>query len=112
MLAAGLVACSSEPLGFACTADFRYGLSISVLDGAGAPAAEGAFGLAVEGSHIDTMMVLGTDVMVGAGERPGTYDITISKEGFMTWSAGNVTVTADECHVIPVSLEANLIPVP
>ena len=50
--------------------------------------------------------------MVGAGERPGTYDITITKDGFMTWTAENVTVTADECHVIPVSLDANLIPVP
>jgi hypothetical protein len=112
MLAAGLTACSSEPTGFACTADFRYGLSIAVLDGAGAPAAAGAFGLAVDGSHMDTLMVLGPDVMVGAGERPGTYDITITKDGFMTWTAENVTVTADECHVIPVSLDANLIPVP
>ena len=95
-----------------CTADFRYGLSIVVLDGSGAPAAEGAVGIARDGDHEETLMVLGVDTMVGAGERPGTYDITISKTGYMTWAAGNVTVTADECHVIGVSLQANLIPVP
>ncbi|MFV1985877.1 MAG: hypothetical protein ACC682_01235 [Gemmatimonadota bacterium] len=111
VLAAGLVACS-EPTAVACTLEFRYGLSIAVLDGSGTPAAEGAFGLAVEGSFVDTMMVFSPETLVGAGERAGTYDITITKEGFMTWTAENITVTADECHVIPVSLDANLIPVP
>jgi len=111
VLAAGLVACS-EPQGIACTLEFRYGLSITVLDGAGAPAADGALGLAVEGSYVDTMMVFLPETLVGAGERAGTYDITITKDGFMTWTAENITVTADECHVIPVSLDANLVPVP
>ena len=106
------IGCSETLPGPVCTADFRYGLSITVLDGAGGPAAEGAIGTAVEGSYQETLEVFGPDAMVGAGERPGTYDITVSKTGHMTWSAQNVTVTADECHVIPVSLEANLIPVP
>lgn len=95
-----------------CTADFRYGLSITVLDGSGAPAAEGSIGMARDGVYEETLDILGAETMAGAGERPGTYDITISRTGHMTWSAENVTVMADECHVIPVSLEANLIPVP
>lgn len=109
---AGL-ACSDALPGPVCTADFRYGLNITVLDSSGAPAAQGAIGIAVEGDEYEeTLTVLGPDVMAGAGERPGTYDITVSRTGYMTWSATNVTVRADECHVIPVSLEANLIPVP
>ena len=111
-LVLGVTACDDDPMGFACTADFRYGLSINVLEGSGGPAAEGAVGIAVDGDYEETLMVFGPETMVGAGERPGTYDIAISKFGYMTWSAENVTVTADECHVIPVSLDAVLIPVP
>lgn len=112
LFAIGTAGCSNETIGPVCTADFRYGLSITVLDGSGAPAAEGAVGVATDGEYQETMMVFAPDAMVGAGERPGTYDIAISRAGYMTWSAENVTVTADECHVIPVSLEANLITVP
>ena len=107
-----LAACDDRFVGPACTADFRYGLSITVLDELGRPAAAGATGLAVDGEFTDTLEVFGADTMVGAGERAGTYDITISKPGHMTWSAENVTVTADECHVHGVALQANLIPVP
>jgi hypothetical protein len=95
-----------------CTEDFRYGLNITVLDGSGEPVAQGSIGIAKDGSHEETLEIIGAETMVGAGERPGTYDVTISRTGHMTWSAENVTVTADECHVIPVSLQANLIPVP
>ena len=108
----GISACDDDPTGVACTADFRYGLSITVLEGSGGPAAEGAEGIAVDGSYQETLMMVGPDALVGAGERPGTYDITVSKFGYMTWSAENITVTADECHVIPVSLDAVLIPIP
>lgn len=98
--------------GPACTADFRYGLNITVRDGSGAPAAQGSIGIARDGDHEETLEVIGAETMAGAGERPGTYDVTISKTGYITWSAESVTVTADECHVIPVTLQANLVPVP
>jgi hypothetical protein len=112
LFATGVAGCTSDPVGFACTADFRYGLSITVLEGSGGPAADGALGIAVDGDYTEMLEVIGSETMVGAGERPGTYDIDISKFGYMTWSAENITVTADECHVIPVSLDAVLIPVP
>jgi hypothetical protein len=108
-----LLACNDGVMGPGpvCTADFRYGLNVTVLDGSGGPAAQGSIGIAKDGSHEETLDIIGAETMAGAGERPGTYDITISKTGYMTWSAENVTVAADECHVIPVSLQANLIPV-
>lgn len=112
MVLAALLAACGDSTGPVCTTEFVYGLNITVRDGAGAPAAEGATGTAVDGNHTETLMVLDDHTLVGAGERPGTYDITIDKVGYMTWSAENVRVTADECHVIGVSLEANLIPIP
>lgn len=110
LAALSMLACSDDVLGPVCTGEFRYGLSITVRGASGAPAAEGSVGTAVDGEHEETLQVFGPATLVGAGERPGTYDITITRPGFETWSAEGVTVTADECHVHPVSLEANLIP--
>jgi hypothetical protein len=109
---AGLAAAGcGEALGLVCTADFRYGLSINVT-AQGAPAAEGAEGIAIDGAYVETLELLAPGTLLGAGERPGTYDVTITKTGYMTWSAQDVRVDADECHVIGVALEASLIPVP
>lgn len=115
-VAAGLLlaaaACDDDPLGPVCTAEAVFGINLTVHDGTGGPAAEGALGVAIDGAYADTLMVLSPSAIAGAVERPGTYDITVSKFGYASWSATNVTVAEDECHVIPVSMEANLIPVP
>lgn len=115
-VAAGLLlavaGCDDDPLGPVCTAEAVFGINLTVHDGTGGPAADGALGVAIEGAYADTLVILTPSTMAGAVERPGTYDITVSKFGYATWSATNVTVAADECHVIPVSMEANLIPVP
>lgn len=95
----------------ACTEQFEFGLLVDVHEGTGGPGAQGAIGVAIEGAFADTLQLVDDVRLVGAGERPGTYDVTIQKTGFATWTASNITVTADECHVIPVRLEAVLIPV-
>ncbi len=105
-------ACSDRPLGPICTAEAVFGIQVDVLDGSGAPAAQGATGVAVEDAFADTLMIFDAVRMAGVVERPGTYEVTVSKPGFVTWSARNITVTADECHVIPVTLQANLIASP
>ena len=109
-----LAACSdaaTDPI--ICTEEFRFGLSIRVLDGAtGAGAAVGAQGTITEGDYVEQLQVFGDDGMYGAGERAGTYDIRITKQGYEEWTASQVTVTADECHVQTVSLQANLVPLP
>lgn len=112
--AASLAACGDDSTGpIACTEEFRYGVTIEVRDGGtGEPAAVGAEGTLTEGDYVEALMVFGEDRMLGAGERAGTYDVLITKPGYEAWSASPVTVTADECHVHPVSLQANLVPVP
>jgi hypothetical protein len=48
------------------------------------------------------------NALVGAGERAGLYELTIMADGYVTWTQSALEVTADECHVDPVSLEALL----
>lgn len=102
-----------------CTAQFVSGLHVSVQDSVtGAPAASGARLTAVDGSYRDTVSApaqrpdLNGQVLLAAGERPGSYDVTVSKTGYLDWQRSNVVVTADECHVIPVALTARLKPAP
>jgi hypothetical protein len=112
---AGLAGCS-DTAGRACTAVFVYGLNLEIRDAVtGAPAADGATATARDGAYTETLEpVPGPEtnlVRIGAGERPGTYDVTVTKPGFVTWER-RVTVTADECHVHPVLLDVRLSPTP
>jgi len=91
-----------------CTAQVVSGIHLTVMDELGQAAAEGTLGIAVEGQFVDTLRVISAEEMQGVDERPGTYDITVSKIGYASWSTIGVTVTADECHVIPVRLDVDL----
>ncbi len=44
-----------------------------------------------------------------AYERQGTFTVTVRADGYSPWSRSGIVVTADECHVIPVSLTARLV---
>jgi hypothetical protein len=89
------------------------GLNVEVRDSVtNAPAAEGARGVARNGSQEEVLQpMVGANpglTLIGAWERPGTYTIEIAKAGYQTWRRTGVTVTKDECHVQPVRLEARL----
>jgi len=49
-----------------------------------------------------------TQLLQGAGERSGIYDIHIFKEGYLDWSVYNIEVTSDICHVTTVHVVAQL----
>lgn len=101
--------------GVACTENFAFGLQVAVQDSStGAPAASGAQLIARDGAWADTVAFpsnrpdLDAQPLVSAGERPGTYTVTVRKAGFRDWQRTGVVVTADECHVHPVDLTARL----
>ena len=103
----------------ACTDNFVFGLVVAVQDSStGAPAASGAQLIAQDGAWADTVGFppnrpdLDAQELVSAGERPGTYTVTVRKAGFRDWQRTGVVVTADECHVHPVELTARLQPAP
>ena len=99
----------TEPQGIICTREFRYGVMVrGVTDAAdGAQVTEGLSGVLAEGSYREEMEV-GGNVLVGAGERAGLYELTGMADGYVTWTQNDIEVTADECHVDPVSLEVLL----
>lgn len=100
-----------EPV--ACTDEFVFGLSVQVRDAAtNAIIPGGVIVVARDGSYTETLDFI-FDTHVGAGERPGMYTLTATKDGFATKTAGPITVVLDEdmCHVITqsltIALEAN-----
>jgi hypothetical protein len=96
-----------------CTMIFVYGLSVEVRDAVtGAGIAAGAVVVARDGTYSETLESGPVDSVAvhGAGERAGTYTITVTRPGYAGWSSPPVTVTADQCHVLPVLVTARLTP--
>ena len=94
-----------------CTDQFVYGLNVIVLDAVtGNPIFQDIEVKAVDGTYQELLeLVPGLEyVFVGAGERAGTYVVTVTKAGYQTYTSAPIILTRDECHVIPQSLTVNL----
>ena len=94
-----------------CTDQLVYGLNVIVLDAVtGNPIFQDIEVKAVDGTYQELLeLVPGLEyVFVGAGERAGTYVVTITKAGYQTYTSEPIVLTRDECHVIPQSLTVNL----
>ena len=98
----------------ACTADYRVGLSITVLEAGTRRPIKSATVTVRDGDYrevVEPNTGVGSDnVYSAAGEREGTYDIDIVAEGYVTAHLENVEVDADECHVETRNLEVVLTP--
>ena len=96
----------------ACTAEIRYGISVEVYNLAdGRPIVDGLAGLLREGEYSEEMAVTDNRVQ-GAPERSGTYDMTITAEGYETLRQNGISVRENECHVETRTLTAELTPIP
>lgn len=111
------IACSqpSQANGVVCTALFAYGLSVTVVDSAsGSPAGAGATVVARDGAYADSATgAPGRPEFPSfslAGERAGTYSISVTRPGYKPWSRSGVEVTKDVCHVRGVAITAKLQP--
>ena len=99
-----------------CTSNSVYAVTARVIDGStGAPAAFDATLVARDGQYSDstTGWYPGPDedqaaVLGVAPDRPGTYDVTIRKAGYVTWMRQGVTVDQGECHVEARRLDVRL----
>lgn len=82
----------------------------------GESAAAGARGAVRDGAYTDSLrpfMYAGADPASllsfrAADERPGTYEVTILKDGYAPWVRSGVRVTRGTCHVNTVTLDAFL----
>ncbi len=102
--------------GRACTAEFRFGIVVRVVDSvSSADAAAGATVVIRDGAYVDSLPAPPDQSFpgasfAGAGERAGTYTVTVTKAGYRPWARNGVVVTRNECHVNTVQLEARLQP--
>lgn len=107
-----VAACQPQPQppggSIACTMQFVYGISATVIDSAtGANITPGSYMIVREGSYVDSVSAMG-EFLSAAGERAGTYSVTIGRPGYSTFRRAGVVVTRDECHVHPVRVDARL----
>ena len=112
-LLAPLGGCGSGSV--SCSADFRYGLVVTVIDGATGARICNASVTAVDGAHQETLgtfplLILdgGADcIYQGAGERAGTYSVDARSDAREKLVSG-VVVGHDQCHVIARQLTITL----
>jgi hypothetical protein len=113
-----LTGCGSAVFDGPCTADYRYGLTVTVIDSVtGSPPASAVL-LARSGAYADSVGPAAPQLsyengpsvlrLSTAGERPGTYELTVRAAGYRDWTLTRVKVTGDECHVRPVAVTARL----
>jgi hypothetical protein len=102
-----------------CTTEYRYGLNVTVIDSITLKPPASATLIATSGAFQDsvgpmqpvpqhandsTILILST-----AGERAGTYDITVRSPGYRDWTQRGIRVTANACHVNPIFVTARLV---
>lgn len=95
-----------------CTTELVAGIKITVNGPTDQFSVEGVVVKVQDGDYIETLESFGdTNDFFGAYERKGSYTITVTKQGFQTYTSVNpVIVEADLCHVITESREITLIP--
>lgn len=103
-IAAGFSGCLG---GTNCTTVFIYGLNITVVDAASQTPVCDAQIVARDGAYSETltMQPAGSCVYLGAGERTGTYSLTVTRAGYttVTRAAPVVRDDSDGCHVVGVT---------
>lgn len=97
-----------------CTQEAKAGLNISVKDAVTQDLLSlGVTVIIQDGLYNETLEeFIGEDFsfFMGAWERVGTYTVTVSKEGYQTFTSEPIVVTADVCHVIPQQITVDLQP--
>lgn len=105
--------CNQNDDGIACTQEARAGLNVTVKDAAtNNYLGLGTTVLAKDGDYSETLEYMDGIVptFAGAWEREGNYILRVSAEGYATYTSETITVTSDECHVIPQQVEVLLQP--
>ncbi len=97
-----------------CTQQFVYGLTVTIVDQTTAAPIAARATMTIRDGTYEEIVTDSWDgaTLSGAGERPGTYTITIERPGYTTWTQTGVVISADECHVIPVLLSVEMVPLP
>jgi len=98
-----------------CTAIAVDALAVTVVDAATGQRICDATVIAADGAFREELRGFGPGLDCGYSgptERAGRCEVRVSRAGYEAALRPGVTVTADECHVIPVRLTVDLTPSP
>lgn len=86
-----------------CTLEFVYGINITLIDAETKTDITENVKVVITDGNYEEILQGGIGTFYGAGERAGTYTITITSDDYKTFVSEPIVVTANACHVIPVS---------
>lgn len=108
-----LPACSREAPVQVCQYWLVPAVTVEVTDATtGSALTTHAAGFVREGTYSDSLRLcdyFSPGTRCAALERPGTYEVEVTSEGYQAWSTRGVVVTNGSCHVNTVALKAMLI---
>jgi hypothetical protein len=108
-----LAGCEQPAQPVICTAIAVDAIVVTVVDSVSGQRVCDATVTAVDGSFSEVLRPFpaGTECTYsGPTERPGPYEVRVTRSGYALATMTNVRVGADECHVIPVKLTVPLRP--
>lgn len=97
--------CAELPWDQVCTTEFAYGLSATVVDADTGDSIDNAVLTLREDDYTEVMDLLPTESYAGAGERPGTYNLTIEVPDVPAKTIYGIEIDAGVCHVQGKSIE-------
>lgn len=106
---AGTPSPSSPPVPIVCTQEYVYGVVVALRDPDGDPIDDATLILS-DGNYSEEMDSQEPGLYVGAGERPGTYRLSISAPGFEPQVLQQITVSSGTCHVTVAARQIVLSP--
>jgi hypothetical protein len=107
----GLAGCEQPTEPRVCTAIAVDALVVTVVDSASGQRLCDATVIVIDGAFTQALRPFPTVTECtysGPTERPGQYEVRVTRSGYVPATMTNVRVTADECHVIPVKLTVSL----
>ncbi len=112
LLTSLLLHCKSSDDSIVCTLEFVYGINVIVKDASTQNSITENINVSItDGNYQETLLLVpNSDTFVGAGERAGNYTITITAVNYHDFTSDVITLTSNECHVIPKALTFNLEP--
>ena len=98
-----------------CTTEARFGMRAFLRDSVtGVAYAESAVVIAREGAFADTLRNYGLtpndSVWLGLAERPGTFRLDVTAQGYRPWSRNGLVVEDEGCHVRGIDVIVRLAP--
>ncbi|MCW9037300.1 hypothetical protein [Altibacter sp.] len=115
LLLGSLMACSKSNTDDAitCTEEFVYGLNVTVRDAnTDVLLTDAEVTVQAQDNDYNEMLEFNAVVFLGAGERPGTYTLTVTGVNYETFISDPIAIalTEDVCHVVPQAIELRIQP--